>query len=71
MERLQLRSSDYKNHRIFSLRCLHKDLIPVSIKLKSTVDTPGQGKLLERQRRTYYKPGLKPSTTFRFKSTGK
>ena len=38
-ERLQLRSSDYKNHRIFSLRCLHKDLIPVSIKLKSTLDT--------------------------------
>ena len=38
-ERLQLRSSDYKNHRIFSLRCIHKDLIPVSIKLKSTLDT--------------------------------
>ena len=38
-ERLQLRSSDYKNHRIYSLRCLHKDLIPVSIKLKSTLDT--------------------------------
>ena len=30
---------DYKNHRIFSLRCLHKDLVPVSIKLKSTLTT--------------------------------
>ena len=39
-ERLQLRSSDYKNHRIFSLRCIHKELIPVSIKLKTTLDTP-------------------------------
>ena len=38
-ERLRLRSSDYKNHRIFSLRCLHKDLIPISIKLKLTLDT--------------------------------
>ena len=38
-ERLRLRSSDYKNHRIFSLRCLHKELIPVSIKLQSTLDT--------------------------------
>ena len=38
-ERLRLRSSDYKNHRIFSLRCIHKELIPVSIKLKSTLDT--------------------------------
>ena len=38
-ERLQLRASDYKNHRIFTLRCLHKDLVPVSIKLKSTLKT--------------------------------
>ena len=38
-ERLWLRTSDYKNHRIFSLRCLHKELTPVSIKLKSTLAT--------------------------------
>ena len=38
-ERLQLRASDYKNHMIFILRCLHKDLVPVSIKLKSTLNT--------------------------------
>ena len=38
-ERLQLSSSDYKNHRIFTLRCIHKELIPVSIKLKSTIKT--------------------------------
>ena len=38
-ERLWLRESDYKNHRIFTLRCLHKDLVPVSIKLKSTLKT--------------------------------
>ena len=38
-ERLQLKASDYKNHRIFILRCLHKDLVPVSIKLKSTLKT--------------------------------
>ena len=34
-ERLHLRASDYKNHRIFTLGYLHKDLIPVSIKLKN------------------------------------
>ena len=38
-ERLWLRASDYKNHRIFTLRCFHKDLIPVSIKLKSFLNT--------------------------------
>ena len=38
-EMLQVRASDYKNYRIFTLRCLHKDLIPVSIKLKSILKT--------------------------------
>ena len=36
-EKLKIRASDYRNHRIFTLRCLHSDLIPVSIKLKSTI----------------------------------
>ena len=38
-KRLWLRALDYKNHRIFTPRCLHKDLIPVSIKLKTTLKT--------------------------------
>ena len=38
-KRLWLRESDYKNHRIFTLRCLHKDLVPVNTKLKSTLKT--------------------------------
>ena len=44
--RLQLRASNYRNHRIFTLRCLHKDLIPVSIKLKSTLKTAKASKIL-------------------------
>ena len=47
-ERLQLRFSDYKNHRIFSLRCIHKELIPVSIKLKSTLDTPKARQIIRK-----------------------
>ena len=47
-ERLRLRSSDYKNHRIFSLRCIHKELIPVSIKLKSTLDTPKARQIIRK-----------------------
>ena len=47
-ERLQLRASDYKNHRIFTLRCLHKDLIPVSIKLKSTLKTDKARKIIRK-----------------------
>ena len=29
-----IRASDYKNHRIFTLRCIGLNLIPVSIRLK-------------------------------------
>ena len=47
-ERLRLRSSDYKNDRIFSLRCIHKELIPVSIKLKSTLDTPKARQIIRK-----------------------
>ena len=47
-ERLRLRSSDYKNHRIFSLRCIQKELIPVSIKLKSTLDTPKARQIIRK-----------------------
>ena len=47
-ERLWLRASDYKNHRIFTLRCLHKELIPVSIKLKSTLKTEKARKIIRK-----------------------
>ena len=47
-ERLRLRETDYKNHRIFTLRCLHKELVPVSIKLKSTLNTTRAKKIIRR-----------------------
>ena len=40
--------TDYKNHRIFTLRCLHKDLVPVSIKLKSTLKTDRAKKIVRK-----------------------
>ena len=30
----------FQNHRIFSLRCLKQDLVPVSVQLKSNIRTP-------------------------------
>ena len=48
-ERLWLRSSDYKNHRIFMIRCIHKDFIPVSIKLKSTIKTEKAKKIIRKE----------------------
>ena len=39
-EKLELKIVDFQNHWRFTLRCLSQDLIPVSIKLKTTVKTP-------------------------------
>ena len=47
-ERLQHRNSDYKSHRIFTLRCVHKELVPVSIKLKSTLTTPKARQIIRK-----------------------
>ena len=38
-EKLKMKMAEFKNHRRFTLRCLTKGLVPVSIKLKSTVKT--------------------------------
>ena len=47
-ERLRLRETDYKKYRIFTLRCLHKELVPVSIKLKSTLNTTRAKKIIRK-----------------------
>ena len=47
-KKLQLRASKYKNHRIFTLRCIHNDLIPSSIKLKSTLKSTRANKILRK-----------------------
>ena len=46
-ERLQLRDCDYKSHRIFTLRCIHKKLVPVSIRLKTTLKTEKARKIIK------------------------
>ena len=39
-EKSEMKMVDFKNHRRITLRCLSQGLVPVSIKLKSTVKTP-------------------------------
>ena len=58
-ERLWLRASDYKNHRIFTLRCIHKDLIPVSIKLKTTIKTEKAKKIVRKAEKDLLQAGIK------------
>ena len=49
-KRLQFRQCNYKNHRIFTLRCLHNDLVPVSIKIKIKSLLDNNAKQLELTR---------------------
>ena len=69
-EKLRLRSSDYKNHRIFTLRCLHNDLIPVSIKLKSTIKSTRAKQILKKAEKELLQARIK-SINFILDNTSK
>ena len=39
-EKYEYKMADFQNHRHFSVRCLSKDVIPTSVRLKSNIRTP-------------------------------
>ena len=47
-EKLEYKMVDFENHHRFSLRCLSKDIIPVSVRLKSNIKTP-KGRYIVRK----------------------
>ena len=51
LERRVLKISAYKNHRRFSLRCLSKDMTPVSLKLKNNIGTYKSNCIIHRAER--------------------
>ena len=66
----RVRASDYKNHRIFTLRCLHNDLIPVSIKLKSTIKLTRAKQILRKAEKELLQARIK-SINFILDNTSK
>ena len=58
-ERLQLKAPDYKNHRIFMLRCIHTGLVPVSIKLKTSLRTEKAKKIIQSAEKNIIKARVK------------
>ena len=52
-EKLEYKMAAFQNHRIFTLRCLKEDLIPVSVKLRSNFKHL-ELRLLSRRRRELY-----------------
>ena len=69
-EKLRVRASDYKNHRIFTLRCLHNNLIPVSIKLKSTIKSTRAKQILRKTEKELLQARIK-SINFILDNTSK
>ena len=50
-ESLEIKESDYRNHKKFTLRYLSKDLTPVSVRLKSTINTRITKQIMHRAER--------------------
>ena len=47
----QVRDSDYRNHRIFPLRCINNGITPLNIRLKTIVETEKARKIISKAER--------------------
>ena len=47
-EKIENKMADFSNHWRFSQRCLNQDLIPVSIRLRSTIKTPKRQQIIKK-----------------------
>ena len=52
LERTEKKMANFKNHRRFLLRCLDKNIIPVSLKLRSNIKTPKAIQIIRKTERT-------------------
>ena len=50
-ESLEIKDSDYRNHQRFTLRCISKDLIPDSVRLKSIINIKIAKQIVHRAER--------------------
>ena len=58
-EKLQIRDCNYRNHRIYILRCISKGLIPVSIRLKTTIRPEKARKIIRKAERDLFQARVK------------
>ena len=47
-ERFKLRGCGYRNHRIFTLKCISNQVVPVSVRLKTTIKTERARKIIRK-----------------------
>ena len=48
MGKTEKKMANYKNHRRFSIKCLKREIIPVSIKLKTSIHTRKASEIIRR-----------------------
>ena len=58
-ERFQLRDCNYRNHRILTLKCISKELVPVSIRLKTTIKTEKSRKIIRKAEKRSFQARVK------------
>ena len=50
-EKAEKKMADYKNHRRFTIKCLKRDIIPVSIKLRTSLSTKKASQIIRKAER--------------------
>ena len=50
-EKAEKKMANYKNHRRFSIKCLKRDIIPVSIKLRTRLSTKKASQIIRKAER--------------------
>ena len=63
-KQLQIKECDYKNHCRFTLRCISKGIIPVSVTLKTTVKSEKARKTIRKVEKDLLKARIKSINTF-------
>ena len=58
-ENLQIGDCNYRNHRRFRLRCISKGLIPVSVRLKTTIRTGKASNVIRKAERDLLQASVK------------
>ena len=58
-EKIEIKMSDYWNHLRFSLRCLDRGLIPVSLRLKNLLRTQKGKEIIYKKERRLLNKGIK------------
>ena len=50
-EKVEKKMANYKNHRRFTIKCLKRDITPVSIKLRTSLSTKKASQIIRKAER--------------------